>query len=119
VPLSMTSERDGVYRLDVSGLLRKAEFDRWQASLAREMDRAATVKLLVVLNRFEGWDANDNWSDLSFYATHGDKIARIAIVGDERWRGQMLMFAVADLRKAPVEYFGAHAIADARAWLAE
>ena len=29
----------------------------------------------------------------------------------------MLMFAAADLRKAPVEYFAEQAIAEARTWL--
>jgi hypothetical protein len=113
----MTAERDGVYRLDVSGLLAKSEFDHWQAVLAREIDRIGAVRLLVVLDRFDGWDQRDNWSDLNFYATHGERIARIAIVGDERWRAEMMMFAIADLRKGPVEYFGEHAIADARSWL--
>ena len=117
MPLTMTAESHGVYRLDLSGLLRKAEFDHWQSKLAGEIDRAGAVKLLVVLDKFEGWDPDDNWSDLKFYATHGDRIARIAIVGEEQWRSQMLMFAVADLRKAPVKYFGERAIADARSWL--
>jgi hypothetical protein len=115
--LTMTHEGDAVYRLDVNGVLRKADFDRLQAALSREIDRVGPVRLLVVLDRFEGWDASDNWSDLSFYATYGDRIARIAIVGEERWRSHMLMFAVADLRKAPVEYFAEQAIAQARAWL--
>ena len=72
---------------------------------------------MFVLDQFEGWDARDNWSDLSFYARHGQTIERIAIVGDERWRSEALMFAGADLRNAPVEFFPAPAVTDARAWL--
>ncbi len=56
-------------------------------------------------------------SDLTFYVKHGGAIERIAIVGDERWRSQSLMFAGADLRKAPVEFFSPEQAADARAWL--
>lgn len=115
--LTLVHEGDDVYRLDVTGVLRKSEFDRAQASIASEIDRIGPVKLLVVLDRFEGWDPRDNWSDLAFYATYGDRIARLAIVGDERWRSEVSMFAVADLRKAPVEYFTSPAIAQARAWL--
>ena len=58
-----------------------------------------------------------NWNDMSFYVKHGDSIERIAIVGDERWRGEALMFAAADLRKGPVEFFSQPAVAEARAWL--
>jgi hypothetical protein len=117
--LAITHEGDAVYRLDVTGVLRKADFDRCQKTLAGEIDRLGSVRLLVVLDRFEGWDASDNWSDLAFYATYGDRIARIAIVGEERWRSHMLMFAAADLRKAPVEYFAEQAIGTARSWLAQ
>ena len=47
------------------------------------------------------------------------RIDRIAIVGDERWRSEALMFAGADLRRAPVEYFAGSSSEDgaARAWL--
>jgi stage II sporulation SpoAA-like protein len=48
---------------------------------------------------------------------HGDRIERIAIVRPERWRNEALMFAGADLRKAPVEFFGEKALANARTWL--
>ncbi len=54
---------------------------------------------------------------MSFYISHGDDIERIAIAGPERWRSETMMFAAADLRKAPVEFFGEGALADARAWL--
>ena len=48
---------------------------------------------------------------------HGDAIERIAIVGDPRWRDLTMMFASAELRRAPVEFFAAQDMARARAWL--
>ena len=72
-----------------------------------------------MLDGFEGWEPRDNWSDLTFDAKYSDCIDRIAIVGDERWRSEAPMFAGADLRRAPVEYFGGSSREDggARAWL--
>ena len=32
-------------------------------------------------------------NDLTFYVKHGEAIERIAIVGDEKWRTESLMFA--------------------------
>lgn len=114
----MQHERDNVYRLEISGLLTKDEFDRCQDSLTVEIGRQGSVRLLFVLSRFEGWERNRNWGDLTFYVKHGDAIERIAIVGDERWRSEALMFASADLRRAPVEYFSQdRALEDARQWL--
>ncbi|HUL74058.1 MAG TPA: STAS/SEC14 domain-containing protein [Vicinamibacterales bacterium] len=117
--LTMTPEGGAVYRLTASGMLQRTEFEQFQAALAREIAAHGHLRLLVILERFEGWGPGDNWSDLSFYMTHGDSIERIAIVGDERWRSEMLMFAVADLRKAPVEFFPASRLAEARAWLSQ
>jgi hypothetical protein len=113
----MRHEGGNLYRLDVRGTLRKADLERSQESLAAEMARSGPVRLLFVLEGFEGWAPQDNWSDLSFYMKHGEAIERIAIVGHERWRSETLMFAGVDLRTAPVEFFPEHAIADARAWL--
>jgi hypothetical protein len=54
---------------------------------------------------------------LTFYASHGNSIERIAIVGHDRWRDHALMFAAVDLRSAPVQFFSQHLLAEARDWL--
>ena len=118
MPMTMHHENANVFRLQISGTLRRADLDRCQDALVAEMDRLGPVRLLFDLQGFTGWEPKDDWSDLSFYVNHGARIERIALVGDERWRDETLMFAVADLRKAPVEFFPSHAAEDARAWLA-
>lgn len=113
----MQHERDNLFRLDIGGALRKADLERCQTELVGHMARLGTVKLLFVLIDFEGWEPHADWNDLTFYVRHGDSIEKIAIVGEERWRSQTLMFAGADLRRAPVEFFTEAAAA--RAWLEE
>ena len=117
MPISMKHERGNIYRVMVSGVLKKSDLDRSQESIVAETARVGPVRLLFILQEFGGWEANPNWGDLTFYMQHGDSIERIAIVGDERWRGDALMFASADLRRAPVEFFSESALAEARAWL--
>jgi len=119
VSLTVHDEGQQVFRLDLSGLLRRAELDAAEATVARAIDAAGDVRLLVVLTAFEGWSTDDDWSGLQFYMEHGDRIARIAIAGEERWSSHMLLFAAADLRRAPVRYFAGDAVAGARAWLVE
>ena len=111
-------ESGGVFRLDISGVLEKAEYRRCEAELKTELERAGSAKLLCVLTGFEGWERGADWSDLSFYVNHGDAIRRIAIVGNERWQSEMLMFAAADLRRGAVEFFPEGQLTKARAWLA-
>src|SRR5262245_10290066 len=115
MPISMAHERDNVYRVEVSGVLKKSDLDSAEAQLAGEMERVGPTRLLFILKGFEGWEANPKWGDLTFYLKHGDAIERIAIAGDERWRDEALMFASADLRRAPVEFFAESALAEARA----
>jgi hypothetical protein len=115
--MTVRHERDNVYRIEVGGLLRKPDFEACGSALVREMARIGPVRLLFVLADFEGWHPHDDWKDLTFYVTHGNQIERIAIVGDERWRSESLMFAGADLRTAPVEFFADDDLAGARAWL--
>jgi SpoIIAA-like len=115
--MTMHHESGNVYRLEVQGTLRKLELEQCQNVLIENMGRVGPVRLLFLLDGFTGWEPNDDWHDLTFYVKHGGAIERIAIVGDERWRSQSLMFAGADLRTAPVEFFSLEKAADARAWL--
>ena len=117
MPITMQHERDNIFRLELHGTLQKIDFHRSEEQLAAEMRRIGTVRLLFVLEKFDGWDVHAGWQDLSFYVKNGDSVDRIAIVGPERWRSEALMFAAADLRRAAVEFFGEEALADARTWL--
>ena len=117
MPIEMHHEHDATYRLDISRSLGRSEFAACTAQLAAAIRQQGAVKLLCVLHAFEGWESHDGWSDMGFYTKNGDAISRIAIVGNERWRDESLMFAAAGLRRAPVEYFPESGLAQARAWL--
>ena len=110
-------EDGNIYLLEVRGTLRSDELKACQNALADEISRRPRVRLLVVLDGFEGWDPGSDWRDLSFYVKHGDAIERMAIVGDEVWRSGMLMFAGTDLRRGHVEFFPERDRAKARTWL--
>jgi hypothetical protein len=118
MPAELRHDRANLYRLDISGLLRHRELTECEAQIVAEIARLGAVRLLIVLDAFQGWEAGSGWNDLSFYARHGDKVERIAIVGPERWRAEALMFASADLRRAPVQYFTDAQKSEAETWIA-
>ena len=115
--IQLHHERGNTYRLDITGTMLRAEFARCEAELRAEVERVGTLRLLCVLCGFEGWETQVDWSNLTFYIQHGDAIERIAIVGDEKWKALSMMFAGADLRRAPVEFFPERDLAKARTWL--
>ena len=47
------------------------------------MNPADNVKLLVMAEEdFCGWEGDEVWNDMMFFIMHGDRIEKIAIVGD-------------------------------------
>jgi hypothetical protein len=108
--IAMHKEGTNQYRVDIRGTLRKAELTLCEKQLADELRRGGPVRLLFILTDFHGWEPRTDWNDLGFFVSHGARI--------ERWRSEALMFAGADLRRAPVEFFPEGAAAEARTWLA-
>lgn len=118
MPATLRRESGNTYRLDIDGVLWRRDLDAVEQAAADAIKRDGRIRLLVVLERFAGWEPGMGWRDMGFYIRHGDDIERIAIVGDETWRSEALMFAGADLRQAAVEYFPLPDMARATTWLA-
>ena len=117
--LTIREEDGNLMMMRLTGLLKKAELDAVQAAAAKRLGPNTSIKLLIVEVNFKGWERGADWGDLSFYAKYGDKITKIAIVGDPKWKTDLMMFAGANFRAAPVEFFPSNQIEDARMWLAE
>ena len=117
MPASIQHESGNLFRVRISGVLRQAEMKDVQTAAAQEIARLGTIKVLFVLEQFEGWERDADWGDLAFYAAHDKDIEKIAIVGEEKWRDHGLAFAGAGIRKAAVQFFTPAESAQARAWL--
>jgi hypothetical protein len=119
MPATIQHESGNTYRVHATGLLRVREMADVQERAAQAIRDRGKIKLLFVLDRFEGWERSAGWNDMSFYGTHGSSVEKIAIVGEEKWRDEALMFAGAGLRKAAVQYFETADDQEALAWLAQ
>lgn len=115
--LTIHEEPDNLYVLRITGMLKKAEMDAAQDIAAAKWGSNARIKLLMVLENFKGWDKDPNWGDMTFYTEHEQKIIKIAIVGDPKHECEFMMFTGAGFRSAPVQYFPAEQIEQARQWL--
>jgi hypothetical protein len=111
-------EENGNLTVTITGRLKKSELDTVQSEGTKKLGANATVKLLIILKDFEGWEHGEGWDDMTFYFEHGDKITKIAIVGDSKWEDEFKMFVGAGFRTAPVKYFPANQLTNARDWLA-
>jgi hypothetical protein len=115
---TIQQDRSGIWVLRVSGALRKEELDAVQAAGLKGMGPDENARVLVrVEDDFCGWVGGEEWNDMTFFVEHGDRIEKIAIVGNSEWETKMLMFTGAGLRRAPVRYFPLAQLAEAKAWL--
>jgi hypothetical protein len=110
---------DEIYVLRISGILKRSEFAAEQNALARQIDSGSKPRLLVILEKFEGWERGADWNDLDFMISHSGKVSKIAIVAEPRWETLALAFAGAGVRRAPVKFFPPNELEEARSWLAE
>lgn len=119
MPVLIQNEPSNVQLLRISGILKRSEFGNVQNTAARAIDAGEKPRVLAILENFEGWEKGADWNDLDFMLSHGNEIAKIAIVGEPRWEPEALAFAGAGFRSAPVKFFPPAQLAEARAWLAE
>ena len=117
MPATIQQEADGIWVLRVSGTLRKSELDAAQSVVSKAFAKSQSAKFLVMVENFQGWEKGGDWGDLAFFVEHGDKIEKIALVADPKWKDNLLVFAGAGFRKGAVEFFPTAQHAQALAWL--
>lgn len=101
----------------ISGVLKRSDFAAGEADLAERINAGESPRVLVLLENFGGWQKGDDWNNIDFMFSYGDKIGKIAIVGAGDKQAEVKAFTGAGLRPTPVEFFTT--ADEARAWLQE
>ena len=105
----------GVYT--VSGKLGLAEYQAAQQNAEAAIQKLGSIRILIVLEDFSGWQPAEGWEDLSFSDRNDPYIEKIAIVGDPQWQDMVYAFTLKGLRPVPVEFFKTDEASRARQWL--
>ncbi len=116
--VTITNVADGIITVKISGKLTQHDLSAAEEK-AGEILRTQRMRILIVAENFEGWDNAGDWGDGNFLRTHDMQMERLAIVGEERWKGMTYMFVGKGFRKCPIEYFKSEDLAKAQAWLME
>jgi hypothetical protein len=117
MPVELHNPTEGLVRVTVSGTLQHGELTRLEAEAERLINRGGRIRILIELRDFTGWERSDRWADIGFPARYDRDIGRIAVVGDPRWKDDLLAFLGAGFRSNPVRYFDASEADAALAWL--
>jgi hypothetical protein len=106
-----------IVSIKITGELSVSEVGQIQAAALEAIKRCGKIKGLAILENFRGWKREGNWGDITFLTEHDKDIAKIAVVGDEKWKDPIYAFLAKGFRQAAVEYFLPADLAKARAWL--
>ena len=120
MPHQILNLADDYAEVKITGEMQVRDQEALQDLAAPRLAASKRVCLLVVLEGFTGWEHSEGWDDISFMAANerGDDFAKIAVVGDDRWRDDVYIFMGKGLRKTEIEFFQLAAMGRARAWLA-
>jgi len=108
---------DDVICVRLSGLMRFADQQALQARARSLIEQGKAVRVLVYADDFQGWERTDDWSDVGFLMEHGDDIAKMAIVGDAKWKDDVFLFVGKGLRKTEIEFFTRDDHSEAERWV--
>ncbi len=108
---------DSVVHIRIKDLMQVADKNKLESLGTDMISKGKKIRLVVLLENFKGWEKSDVWGDVEFMMDHGDDIVRMAIVGDERWKEQVLIFVGKGLRKTEIEFFPPSSMKKAEDWV--
>ena len=116
MPIDGSDEGSGLVRITLKGRMAPADHAALLYFITKAIERLGRVRLLVVLDGFEGWSGGEEWTDDALRLADDAPVVKAAVVGEARWKDEVFAFVSRPFRKIPIEYFGSEAVA--RAWLA-
>jgi len=101
----------------ISGVMKLADQEAFQTAAMKLIARGRKVRLLATLEDFRGWEKGVDWGDIGFLMAHGNDVAKMAIVGDERWKDEVFAFVGKGLRTTEIEFFPPSSSKEAESWI--
>jgi hypothetical protein len=109
--------QDNVLTVRLEGILCLADQEAVQRTIERIIGKYGSAKLLVIAENFQGWSKKDDWGDMAFLVEYGDSVAKMAIVGEARWKENAFIFAGKGLRETKIEFFTPDKLDEAEGWV--
>jgi hypothetical protein len=101
----------------ITGELSNSEVRQMQTAALEAIRTCGKISALFILEDFQGWKRAADWGDISFLSEHDKDIAKIAVVGEDKWRDSIYAFLAKGFRQAKVEFFLPGDLEKARLWL--
>ena len=109
-------EEGNLIRVIVSGKLTQDDYDKLIPSWEQTIARHGSMRMLLIMENFEGWDLGAAWDDFRFDTTHADKVEKVAAVGEKAWQKWIMKLGSFFVRD-DVKYFDSSQLAEAERWV--
>ena len=100
----------------LTGKLTKELYAELEPVVAERIKEYGKLKLIVIMDHFEGWTCGALWEDTKFDVRHWRDFEKLALVGDKKWEKGMAAFCK-PFTTAKIKYFDIADIAAAEAWI--
>ncbi len=110
------SVHDKYLEIALHGRLSQEDYEKFVPEIEKQILKRGTIRLLVTMHNFHGWDAWALWAEIKWDALHINDIQRVAIVGEKLWHKWMTGFCQ-QFTTASVRYFIPEQGDQAREWL--
>ncbi len=101
--------------LRLSGKLHDGDYKQFVPIIQAAAEKGK-LHLLMEMKDFHGWDAQALWDDIKLEGPLGDKIERLAMIGDKKWEAWMAKICK-PFTHATIQYFDASDAQNAWAWV--
>lgn len=115
--LTIDDSNPAYLAIQLGGKLTAADYDEFVPKVEAIVKDQGSIRILMTMHDFHGWDLAAAWQDTKFGARHFRDIERLAMVGESAWQHGMAVFCK-PFTGAKIRYFDTAEAADAEAWIA-
>lgn len=115
--ITISKESENLFVTTIKGVFTYDDQKEVEKYVGCNINPDQKITILILAEEFSGWSKEGDWGDLTFMYEYDPYVEKIAVVAEDKWEDQILMFLGAGRRQAAVEFFPSGEIQEARNWL--
>lgn len=117
MPFELIKKQEQEIWMKIGDQVSVEDYQQLQSMILSSLATYNDCRMGIILDDFKGWSKDNRWDDLLFMQEHQDKVQKIAIVGDEKWKDNVFMFSGKPFRTTEIEFFPENQLDQAKQWL--
>jgi len=116
--ITQTEPNDNYVEVRLSERISTKDYEKFLPVIDAQIERCGRICLLVIMEKFQGWDVETGWEETKFMFSRFNKIDRVGIVGASELQ-KWMSFLAKPFNSAEVKYFAPDEEETARKWVSD